>query len=270
MAQEKDGFEQMMNIWQEGQEAFFKAQKEVAEGFQKSISGDRSAGFGNVFSDPMSKATAEWQNFIKSWAPFWDPGAVMSGTGQADVFRHGRDAFVAMLDPAMWTQNAPEQLRKILQSVAQGPQFADLATPQADAAEAWRETLDYQKAATDFAAVLNEAWAKTYEKYSEKFDLNDLQSGNVKAALDGWLKAANEELLETQRTPAFMDAQRRMLRASMEIKARQRDIAESWSEVYQIPTRSEVDDLTKIVHELRRELRKVKRELAAVKEAKSS
>ena len=198
MAQEKDGFEQMMNIWQEGQEAFFKAQKEVAEGFQKSISGDRSAGFGNVFSDPMSKATAEWQNFIKSWAPFWDPGAVMSGTGQADVFCHGRDAFVAMLDPAMWTQNAPEQLRKILQSVAQGPQFADLATPQADAAEAWRETLDYQHAAVDFSKIMQDAWGRAFEQYSQNFTLEDLQSGEAKEALDAWLKAANAELLETQ------------------------------------------------------------------------
>ena len=62
-----------------------------------------------------------------------------------------------------------------------------------------------------------------------------------------------------------MDAQKRMLRASVEIKARQRDLAETWSEAYQIPTRSEIDDLTKIVHELRRELRQVKRELSSAK-----
>jgi len=38
--------------------------------------------------------------------------------------------------------------------------------------------------------------------------------------------------------------------------------------MYQMPTRTEMDDLIKTVHELRRELRKVKRELASLKDGK--
>ncbi|MFD0917396.1 poly(R)-hydroxyalkanoic acid synthase subunit PhaE [Pseudahrensia aquimaris] len=266
MAKNDNGFEQMMDIWQEGQSAFFKAQKEVMDGFQKSLGdmgGAMNSGLGSGMPFNTAEPLAAWQSFIKSWAPQWDASAMMGQMGKADMFTKGRDQFMAMLDPANWTAYAPEQLRTILESIAEGPKFADLATPHIDAAEAWRETLDYQQAAANMAKVLQEAWGRTYETYAKDYSLEDLQSGKVQEALDAWLAAANAELLETQRSKEFMEAQRGMLRASMEIKARQKDMAEAWSEAYQIPTRTEVDDLTKIVHELRREVRKLKREVSA-------
>ncbi len=259
MANSDNGFDQMMDIWKEGQDAFLKAQQEAAENFQKTMTPFFEQS-GNSPDEPFQA----WQDFIKSWAPDWDPSAMIKGPSAA-MFTQSREAFMTMLDPANWTKYAPEQLREILQSVAQGPQFADLATPHIDAANSWREALDYQKAAADLSKVLQESWTRTYLRFNETHSLEDLQSGNVQEALDVWLKSANHELLETQRSAEFMDAQKRMLRASVEIKARQRDLAEAWSEAYQIPTRSEIDDLTKIVHELRRELRQVKRELSSAK-----
>jgi len=261
MANKDNPFADMMNIWQENQEAFFKAQNQVAETFQKSIE-ETAKGFGKPDTDPM----VAWNSFIKSWAPEWDPTSFMASGGMAaDLWTKGNGALFTMLEPGNWTNYAPEELRNILNSIAQGPRFADLASPQQDAASAWRESLDYSEAAADMSRIMQEAWTRAYEKYSEEYSLEDLQSGNVKGALDAWLAAANSELLETQKMPKFMDAQRRMIRATTEIKARQRDMAESWSEAYQIPTRTEVDDLTKIVHELRREVRKLQRELAALK-----
>jgi len=183
-------------------------------------------------------------------------------------FTKTSNAFLAMLEPSNWTKFAPEQLRVILKSIAEGPKFADLSTPQHEAAETWRETLDYSQAAGDMGKVMQNAWVRTYGKFNENHSLDDLKSANPEAAMNVWLEAANHELLETQRSSEFMDAQKRMIRASTEIKARQKDTAEAWSEMYQMPTRTEMDDLTKTVHELRRELRKVKRELASMKAAK--
>ena len=265
MAKQDTGFEQMMNIWQEGQDAFFKVQKDVMENFQKSL-----ADFGDTGSQSGSDAMAAWKNLIQTWAPSFDPSKMTTGFDSKNPFTAQNDAFTAMLDPANWTQQAPEQLRAMLETIAGGPKFADLAMPHADAASAWRETLDYQKAASDMGSVMQAAWVRTYERYSKDHTLEDLQSGDVDEALKAWLKAANDELLETQRSKEFMDAQKAMVRAGNEIKSRQRDTAEAWSEMYQIPTRTEVDDLTKIVHELRRELRQVKRELASARKAKGS
>ena len=267
MADNNPGFNQMMSMWKEGQEAFLKAQNEAAEGFSRAMTGVATA---TSVSQPFTAEDSmkAWRDFIGAWAPAWDPSA-MAAAAQSmqgeDMFKKGSDALFGMLDPSNWTDQAPEQLRVILQNISQGPRFADLATPQVDAAEAWRETLDYQNAAMDFSKVMQSAWNRAFERYSKDFSLEDLQSGEMQEALDAWLKAANAELLDTQASSEFMDAQKRLLRASTEIKARQREVAESWCDAYQMPTRTEVDDMAKIVHELRREVRKLKRELAAVK-----
>lgn len=253
---QQDGFEQMMNMWSEGQTAFFNAQKESMETFEKVFTGGQK----KKEEDPF----AFWQEFIQAWAPSWDVKSMMNNPLGGD-FSTGRDAFLNMLSPSNWSPFAPEQLRTILESIAQGPQFADLATPQIEAAEAWRETLDYQQALADMTKVLQETWTRTLKKYTEDYLVEDLNSGDVSGALEAWLKLANAELLETQRSEEFMAAQRGMLRASVEIKARMRDVAESWSQSYQMPTRTEVDDLIKTVHELRREVRKLKRDVASMK-----
>ncbi len=268
MAQQNDGFKQMVDLWSQGQDAFLAAQKQAMEAFQSSL-GATSKPVSAAMPGIDPDALAAWNSFISTWAPAWDPSAMTASLDGAQWGQQGRDMWMSMLDPSNWTHRAPEQLRKILEMVSQGPRFADLATPQIEAAAAWRETVDYQKAAADMASIMQDAWSKTYARYSEDFALEDLQSGDVEAALDGWLKAANEELLEVQHSQTFMDAQRRMMRASVEIKARQRDIAEQWAEAFQMPTRTEVDDLSRIVHELRRDLRAAKRELASLRADKA-
>lgn len=251
-------------LWEQGQKAFFEAQSEFSKNFEVML---KNAG--NPFQaedngkDEAFNPVSAWQDFVGLWAPTWDMKNFDGAMSGKTFFDQSNAAFFKMFDSDAWAKNVPEQLREILQSVSKGPQFADLATPHIDAANAWRETLDYQKAAGDFSTVMQDAWTRTYEAYSKKFSLEDLKSGAVPDALAAWIAAANEQLLEVQRSPEFMDAQKRLLRAGFEIKARQKEMAEAWCETYQMPTRTELDDLTKTVHELRRELRKVKRDLAS-------
>ena len=258
----ESGMDQLFDIWEKGQEVFLKAQTEAIDTFNKS--------FENMpnFSEQMKSDEnfPAWDSFIKSWVPDWDSNVFAEKTADmAANFTKTENAFLAMLEPANWTKFAPEQLRVILHSIAEGPKFADLSTPQYEAAETWRETLDYTQAATDMGKVMQNAWVKTLGRFNESYSIEDLKAPNPEEAMNAWLSAANHELLETQRSPEFMDAQKRMIRSSTEIKARQKGLAESWSEMYQMPTRTEVDDLTKTVHELRRELQKIKRELATMK-----
>ena len=274
MADHNPGFEKMLGMWKEGQEAFFDAQKEAAESFTKSF----ASSLHEKGQDSMPDWTAAmggddvvsaWTKLVSSWAPSWDISNLFSEPANAGIFGLGGERFFDLLDTSNWLHHAPEQLREILQSISQGPRFADLATPHSDAATAWREVLDYQKAAADFAKVLQLAWKRAFETFSKEFSLEDLQSGQSSEALNSWLAIANAELLETQASSEFMDAQRRLLRSGLEIKARQREIAETWSEAYQMPTRTEIDDMAKTIHELRREVRMIKRELASIKASKS-
>lgn len=254
MADKNDGIDQIMKFWQNSQDAFLDAQKEMAETFGRAFSPKPK--------DPMTQSYEAWQDFVKAWAPGWDPSAMMKNQAHMP---NNPAAFYALYDPSSWMSKAPDQLRSILESVVQFPKFADMAAPQAEGAEQWQEYLDFQEATTEFAKVMHEAWQRAYNSYSEKFSVEDLKSGNVQKALDAWVKTANEELLDTQSTQKFMDAQRNMILASNGLKLRQAKLAEAWSDAYQMPTRSEVDDLTKTVTELKREVRNLKRELAQKK-----
>ena len=83
----------------------------------------------------------------------------------------------------------------------------------------------------------------------------------MRAFLTLWGETANEVLLETQRTDAFLETQREVLKASTDLRLAQRTVAEFYSEMYGYPTRAELDDVHKTVTELRRELRALKRSI---------
>lgn len=261
MSNPKDDFEKMNEFWQEGQSAFFKAQSELAENFGKSLS-DAFKENGSEMKMPDSLV---WQNFANAWKPSWDPSDMLKYQTGFSGFEGVSDDLFALLDPTTWMKTAPEQLNQILQNIAQGPKFADLATPQFDVAEIAQETLDFQQSAADFSGVLYKTWTRVFEKYSKKFSIEDLQSGNVQKALDEWVKIANAELLDMQRKKEFLNAQRGLLRSGVKIKKRQQENAENWAASYQMPTRTEVDDLAKTVYELKRELHKTKKEVAKLK-----
>ena len=163
---------------------------------------------------------------------------------------------------AGWPEWVKKQWREYLAHQADGPKFADLATPQADAAAFLLELDGFQSAMDDFNRVVSQAWLRAYERFSAKHDLEELQKGDVREALDEWLEAANTELLAMQRSDEFLNAQRRVLRANLRFRQRMRDWAEEWSKAYQMPTRTEIDDLTQTVYQLRREVRALKDQLA--------
>lgn len=256
MADAKDAVDQVFKFWQQGQDAFFNAQQDLADGFAKSMAKTLSP----KPKDKISEGFDAWQDFVKAWAPGWDPAAAMTA-GAGDMFSAGKDAMFNLFDPATWMSQSPDQLKTILQNIANAPQFADLVMPQTDMASAWQESVEFQEATADFAKVMHEAWLRSYTEYSKAFDIEELKSGKATDALNAWLKIANKELLDVQSSKEFMNAQKHLMSAATSLKKRQAEAAEKWAESFQMPTRSEIDDLTKTVTELRRELREIKRKL---------
>ena len=84
------------------------------------------------------------------------------------------------------------------------------------------------------------------------------------------METANEVLLETQRSEAFLSTQRDLVKASSELRLAQQDLAEFYSEMFGYPTRTELDDVHRTVTELRRELRAFKRASRASRPAVES
>ena len=91
-----------------------------------------------------------------------------------------------------------------------------------------------------------------------------------RAVLTLWVETANEVLLETQRSEAFLTTQRDLIKASSELRLAQQELAAFYSEMFGYPTRTELDDVHRTVTELRRELRAFKRESRAPRTAAES
>lgn len=249
MADAKDGFDQFTKFWSDSQDAFFAAQKNMAENYGRAFAPK---------AEPVQDGISAWQEFVKAWAPSWDASAFV----QPDAQKLGQDAFFALFDPSTWMTHAPEQMRKILESFSEYPKFADMNWGAGETAAQWQEVLDFQQAGAKFAEVMQDAWQRAYTRYSDEFALEDLQSGQMSDALDAWIKAANTELLETQASEIFMTAQRDLIRTGTALRQRQAKMAEDFAGIFQMPSRTEIDDLTKTVAELKRELRTLKRQMA--------
>jgi hypothetical protein len=74
-----------------------------------------------------------------------------------------------------------------------------------------------------------------------------------------WVETANWALLETQRSEKYLKSQREILKASTDLRLAQQALAAFYSEVFDYPTRAELDDVHRTVTELRRELRALER-----------
>src|SRR3712207_4670440 len=122
-----------------------------------------------------------------------------------------------------------------------------------------RRSLEHNKVMLEAWMKAAGAFARTLNERAEKGET--LESWREVLAL--WVETANLVLLETQRSEAFLKTQRDVLKASTDLRLAQQEVAEYYSEMFGYPTRAELDDVHKVVTELRRELRAIKRQTRA-------
>jgi polyhydroxyalkanoate synthase subunit PhaE len=219
-------------------------------------------------NNPNLQSTADaFQKLIVAWKDL--PSAMSSEDGKpAD---HLTAALLQRIfDPREWLK-ATGFMDETVQRLAEGPQFADFGHIEGKLVvlmTAWAQlrtaSIEHQthvlgawtKAVTEFAAKLNEAASKG----------TSLGSRSDLVAI--WVEIANRHQLEMQTMPVFLENQLKLLRASTDLRLAQQDLADLYGEVLGLPTRAEVDDLARMVSELRREVR-ASRRAAKSKEAPS-
>ncbi len=118
---------------------------------------------------------------------------------------------------------------------------------------------------SELNGVMGQAWVEAYQRYSTT-DVHKDELADVMSAVNAWFNYANDALLHCQRTQEFLEAQRNYVKASTECRNRYRELMEVLQEQHQMPTRSEVDDLSQTVYELRKEVRALKRQLKQQRE----
>jgi polyhydroxyalkanoate synthesis regulator phasin len=246
-----------LKFWNENQKSLFQAWAEgkpppFAFRGEPPPSHD-AGGQSDLMSDLMRRSMEEWAGYAKdAWAK----------SGRFDP-----EAMKKLFDPAEW-KRAGSQFDMGLEKLVEGPTYAtlwDLDKKMLNVQKLW---MDRARDVEQYWDVVQGAWAKALERFMKS--LNDakgapIQSG--RAMLDLWLENANHALVEMHRSREFLEAQRRVTRSSTEYRLAEREIAEAFCEMHHIPTRTEMDEVQRTVTELRREVRAMKREEGARREA---
>lgn len=173
------------------------------------------------------------------------------------------DVMQRMMDPTQFLFAGSDEVNQAIQKLVEGPEFSDLGALERDGLRATSEWLALRDASAEYRQVTIKAWSRAFETFSEEMLGNrEFWNKGPSAVMERWLAVANDELIRTQRTSEFLNAQRRLLRAGVDYRLRERELVEKWCETHSIPTRTEVDDLHETVYNLRAELRALKKELS--------
>jgi len=207
----------------------------------------------------LKNATETFQKLMSAWRDL--PSSVITSEGGVQD-RITSELLQKILDPREW-MNAVGFMDETVRRLSEGPKFADMGQAEskfAVLATAWSEL---RAASVDYHAHLLSAWTKAASEFASK--LNEIVGKNASAIgsrkdlIAMWVDVANRHHLEVQSTPAFLETQRKLLRASTAFRLAQQDLTGYYSELFGLPTRAEIDDLTRTVSELRRDFRAERR-----------
>ncbi len=132
---------------------------------------------------------------------------------------------------------------------------------------AWMEL---RRASVDFQLALATAWETIYEKVLHEMMVRSEQGNPITSIADLtrlWTSAADQGLEQVFRSEQYLEAQRNFVNAAMKYRLHEREVYETFAQLSNIPTRTEVDEAHRNIYELRRELRALKKQLKSVANA---
>ena len=246
------GFEpgnEWMRYWSENQKSLYQAFMEgkpppFAVMGEPPPDGEPGSQAG-LASELMQKAMEQWTALAKgAWTP--------KGTFDPEAMKK-------LFDSAEW-KRAGSHFDLGLEKLTEGPTYATLWDHDKKMLKAQKLWVERARDVEAYYGIVQEAWNKTLQRFLK--EVNDSKGEpitNGRGLLDLWLSVANRMLLEMHRSEEFLEAQRRMTRSSAEYQLAEREIAETFCEMHHIPTRTEIDEMSRTVTELRREIRALRR-----------
>jgi hypothetical protein len=155
------------------------------------------------------------------------------------------------------------ELCAAIERMAQGPRLADAWDIDRKMALVFGAWIEMRQRLASYNAVAAAPWAEASKRYFETMSstgTSEKSAPDWREAFAKWSEISNEELIRNQRTDGFLQAQKELLQAGLQLRSRQDDVAEAASAMFGLPTRKDFDDVTRQLTELRREVRALGRQ----------
>ena len=250
----------LYDAWLSASEQFLQTQTSWFTNFVDASEGSVSA------SEVIERAKKNWDQCeaqFNSWvaaADEWLPSNLH--VNNDDASNAAFEKLKRLLSPETFLHSGVDEINQVFKRFAEGPDFADFGVLEKKFMRTSQDWLDLRNASAEYQTVITQAWAQAFDIYTKEFS-SQSKGGDFDAheMMQLWLKVANDSLIQVQRSEEFLAAQRKLFKTNTQYKLKQREIIEAWCEHYIIPTRTEVDDLHRMVYDLRREVRQLKSEL---------
>jgi len=260
----------IFDLWLNSQSQFLDAQSEWMKPAKSPENPFMNADFLDHSMKSWQQCEEQYTHWMKA-AENW----VSASAGQQKAGDKGGEqdyasqALTYLLNPTTFMRSGFEMMDSVFRKLVNGPEFADIGMLEKKMMKSSQDWQAFRDASHRFQEVISAAWMRAYQHFSDEF-FDRMQDENVSTeeSLQRWLKIADEELVATLRSPEFLAAQKDLFATGTAYKLKYREFAEMWCEAHTIPTRSEVDDMHKLIYELRREVRALKRKIESGNKAK--
>lgn len=208
-----------------------------------------------------------WQTYVEQWQSFGTPWLQAFQQSLPHVGKADGSSLVEMT--SLYWDAYQETFGKLLQAPGIG-YTREIDEKLRRSFAAW---LDVQQASYEYQVVLAETWVKAFEQlmvelveYSEKGET--VQS--VRDLLERWSATADHVFKAAFVSDAYIYAQGKLINATMLHRSRQREVNEMALKMLDLPTRTEIDEAHRRIYELRKEVKALKKQLAALTVDKKS
>lgn len=239
--------------WAANQQAMLKSMFSLALPPAANASGENDASTPLPIQQQFADLQTTWKESIEKWSEF-----AKEGLGAEALTA---EALKAVFAPSRWNGSGLGAFDGNLHQALEGPKYATLWDLDRKLAKLQQQALQRDKDVAAYQAIVQVAWNKAFEQFSQSFASAKTPPPNSWRALtDRWLEVANATLIDARRSEEFVQAQTRMLRSASDYRIQERAIAEAWCEAFHVPTRSEMDEVQRTVVELRRQVRLLQRQ----------
>jgi polyhydroxyalkanoate synthase subunit PhaE len=245
----------MTDFWETAGKTASDAQKDLFQQFTARFAASFPLAAMPAAAVGPNKASEAFSELLKSLMAL--PDAVKAATDQSKLSdKKTAELLQKMMNPQEWLSVSGYTDHSVRQLV-EGPKFADIGQLEGKFAALFRAWTELRTRALEQSTIQLKAYAKAAQEFTGKLqELAKDKPLESRAQLVGlWVDVANRRLLEAQRTPEYLENQRELLRASTSFKRAQAELSDFYGEAFGIPTRGEIDDLTKMVADLKREVR---------------
>lgn len=214
----------------------------------------RSMGMGSNFGDFTNTLTKDLPNALGPWLSFLAQAASAGHIGESML---GGTAGLSRL-------LAMESDASAISAVGEIPHFGVSREKNAKLLRLVDASVDVRKSSLEFHTAFANALAQAVEATVEelgKLAAKGEKITTVRDLMRLWYRTADSSLLLTFNSKEFLDVQNQFTLAQQQFKLAQRAVVEDIFRSFDIPTRSEIDDAYKVIHDLKKEIRTLRKEL---------